>query len=66
MDLSFTDEQIAVRDTIAKLCEKYDDAYWLERDTDGEFPEDFVKEMLKQDVKDKEWVLPAPGAELHY
>jgi L-ascorbate metabolism protein UlaG (beta-lactamase superfamily) len=29
-------------------------------------PEDFVKEMLKQDVKDKEWVLPAPGAELHY
>jgi acyl-CoA dehydrogenase len=45
MDLSFTDEQIAVRDTIAKLCEKYDDAYWLARDTDGVFPEDFVKDL---------------------
>ena len=45
MDLSFTEEQIAVRDTIAKLCEKYDDAYWLARDTDGEFPEDFVTDL---------------------
>jgi len=34
-----------VRDTIAKLCEKYDDAYWLARDTDGKFPEDFVKDL---------------------
>ena len=45
MDFSFTNEQIAVRDTIAKLCEKYDDAYWLARDTDGVFPEDFVKDL---------------------
>ena len=45
MELSFTDDQIAVRDAIAKLCEKYDDAYWLERDMDGQFPEDFVKDM---------------------
>ncbi|MBT4488680.1 MAG: acyl-CoA dehydrogenase family protein, partial [Rhodospirillaceae bacterium] len=51
MDLSFTEEQIAVRDTIAKLCEKYDDAYWLARDTDGEFPEDFVK-----DIADGGWL----------
>ena len=45
MEFSFTDDQIAVRDAIAKLCEKYDDAYWLERDTDGHFPEEFVKDM---------------------
>ena len=45
MEFSFTDDQIAVRDAIAKLCEKYDDAYWRERDTDGQFPEDFVKDM---------------------
>ncbi len=45
MDLSFTDDQIAVRDAITKLCEKYDDAYWLARDTDGVFPEDFVKDL---------------------
>ncbi len=51
MDYSFTEEQIAVRDTIAKLCEKYDDAYWLARDTDGVFPEDFVK-----DIADGGWL----------
>ena len=51
MDFSFTDEQIAVRDTIAKLCEKYDDAYWLARDTDGEFPEEFIK-----DIADGGWL----------
>ena len=51
MDLSFTDDQIAVRDAIAKLCENYDDAYWLERDTDGEFPEAFVK-----DIADGGWL----------
>ncbi len=45
MEFSFTDDQIAVRNAITKLCEKYDDAYWLERDTDGQFPEDFVKDM---------------------
>ena len=45
MDFSFSEDQIAVRDTIAKLCEKYDDAYWLARDTDGVFPEDFVKDL---------------------
>ncbi|MDP6344903.1 MAG: acyl-CoA dehydrogenase family protein [Alphaproteobacteria bacterium] len=45
MDLSFTDDQLAVRDTIAKICEKYDDEYWLSRDRDGEFPEDFVKDL---------------------
>ena len=51
MDFSFTDEQNAVRDTIAKLCEKYDDAYWLARDTDGEFPEEFIK-----DIADGGWL----------
>ena len=45
MDLSFTDEQEAIRDAIAKLCQKYDDDYWLKRDSEGGFPNDFVKDL---------------------
>lgn len=45
MDHMFTEEQIAIRDTITKLCEKYDADYWLERDRNGGFPEDFAKDM---------------------
>ena len=47
MDFTFTEEQHAIRDNIARLCEKYDAAYWLERDRTGDFPEDLVKELAK-------------------
>ena len=47
MDLGFTDEQLAIKDNIEKLCAKYDEAYWLERDTDGEFPNAFVKDLAE-------------------
>jgi acyl-CoA dehydrogenase len=45
MDLNFSDEQLAIRDAIDKLCEKYDDEYWFTRDKEGGFPEDFVKDL---------------------
>ena len=41
MDFSFTSDQLAIRDGIAKLCEQFDAQYWLERDRNGGFPEDF-------------------------
>ena len=41
MDFSFTPEQFAIRDSVAKLCERFDATYWLERDRDGGFPDDF-------------------------
>ncbi len=47
MDFELTAEQQAIRDSIFKLCEKYDDAYWLEHDRSGEFPEDFVKDIAE-------------------
>ena len=43
MDFSFTADQLSIRDAIAKLCEKFDAQYWLERDRDGGFPEDFYR-----------------------
>lgn len=45
MDFTFSPEQEAVRDAVARICAKYDDTYWLARDTDGEFPEDFVADI---------------------
>ena len=37
----YSEDQRMIRDTIAKVCEPFDDQYWLERDTDGRFPDEF-------------------------
>ena len=41
MDFSFSAEQQAIRDAVAKLCARFGDDYWLKKDKDGGFPEDF-------------------------
>ncbi len=38
MDFALNQEQQQIRDSILKLCARFDDAYWLERDRSGEFP----------------------------
>jgi acyl-CoA dehydrogenase len=47
MDFSFTPEQLAIGDAIAKLCAQFDAQYWLERDRDGGFPEDFYRAVAQ-------------------
>ena len=47
MDFSFTPEQLAIRGGIEKLCEKFDAQYWLERDREGGFPEDFYQAVAR-------------------
>jgi acyl-CoA dehydrogenase len=39
MDFSLTPEQERIREAIAKLCERFDDDYWLAHDKSGEFPD---------------------------
>ena len=41
MDFSLSPDQEQIRAAILKLCERFDDAYWLSRDRSGEFPHDF-------------------------
>ena len=41
MDFSLTDEQEAIRAAIGRICARFDDAYWLHRDREGGFPDDF-------------------------
>lgn len=42
MDLSFTPEQEAIRAQIERICARFGPDYWLARDTDGRFPDEFV------------------------
>jgi len=41
MDFRLSDEQEAIRDAIAGICSRFGDDYWLKRDKEGGFPEDF-------------------------
>ena len=47
MDFSLTQDQQNIRETVLKLCSRFPDEYWLERDRDGVFPEDFFKSMVE-------------------
>lgn len=40
-----SDEQQAIRESVARLCERFDAAYWRKTDETGVFPEDFVAAM---------------------
>jgi len=41
MDFAQTEEQQRIREAIAKLCQRFGDDYWLEKDREGGFPADF-------------------------
>ena len=43
MDFALTENQEAIRDSIAKICGNFPDAYWLKKDHEGGFPHDFHK-----------------------
>jgi acyl-CoA dehydrogenase len=43
IDQSLDDERQQIRDSVLKLCARFDDAYWLERDRTATFPEDFYR-----------------------
>jgi acyl-CoA dehydrogenase len=40
-------EQLRIRDAIARLCAGFGDAYWLERDRGGGFPEEFYAAVAR-------------------
>jgi acyl-CoA dehydrogenase len=42
MSFFLSDEQLAIRDAVAKLCSDFDADYWLECDNEGRFPQEFV------------------------
>ncbi len=47
MDVFPTPDQQAIRDSVLKLCARFDDAYWLGRDEDGQFPHELHRAMAE-------------------
>lgn len=48
MDFSLNDEQRAIQDSVARVCASFDDAYWLKRDSEGGFPDDFYNALAAE------------------
>ncbi len=47
MNFELTDDQILIRDSVAKLCADYPDEYWADKDKQHEFPWDFYEAMAE-------------------
>jgi acyl-CoA dehydrogenase len=47
MDFALNEEQLAIRDAVASICHDFDDEYWLRKDREGGFPEDFYNAMAQ-------------------
>src|ERR1700680_650417 len=45
MDFALTANQESIREAVAKICARFDDAYWLKKDKEGGFPADFHKAL---------------------
>src|SRR6202050_1307990 len=45
IDFALTELQQSVRAAIEKICARFDDDYWLERDRDGKFPEELHRAL---------------------
>ena len=45
MDSMLTPEQNQIREAVLQLCKQFDDQYWLDRDADGKFPEEFCRAL---------------------
>ncbi|MFP5304357.1 MAG: acyl-CoA dehydrogenase family protein, partial [Gammaproteobacteria bacterium] len=46
MDFAFTADQLSIREAILKHCARFSDEYWLERDREGVFPQDFFQSLV--------------------
>ncbi len=47
MNFDLTEDQIAIRNAVAAVCTDFDDEYWLRKDREGGFPEDFYSAMAQ-------------------
>jgi len=43
MSIDFTPEQRQIASSVQRICARFGDSYWLERDNDGRFPEEFCR-----------------------
>jgi len=47
MNFALTDDQVSIRAAVEEICADFNDDYWLRKDREGGFPEDFYLAMAK-------------------
>jgi acyl-CoA dehydrogenase len=47
MDFAFSDEQLSIKEAIEKICEPFDEHYWLKRDNEGGFPHELHQALAR-------------------
>ena len=47
MDFSLSPDLRGIRDAVLKLCERFDDRFWLEHDESGDFPDAFHRAVAE-------------------
>jgi acyl-CoA dehydrogenase len=47
MSFTLSEEQREIRAAVSRLCERFDDDYWLGKDTEGGFPYEFHRAMAE-------------------
>jgi acyl-CoA dehydrogenase len=47
VDFALSADQEQIRDAVAKICARFPDEYWLARDREGGFPEDFHRALAE-------------------
>ena len=45
MDFAPSEQQESIRAAIARICSRFDDQYWFDRDHDGRFPEELYRAL---------------------
>jgi acyl-CoA dehydrogenase len=45
VDFNLSEDQIAIREAVKRICAKFTDEYWTQKDTAGEFPHEFHAAM---------------------
>jgi len=48
MDFGLNEEQRAIQDSVGRICADFDDAYWLKKDREGGFPNDFYDALAAE------------------
>lgn len=47
MDFNYSDDHLAIREAIGRICANFGDDYWGQKDTDAEFPHEFHREVAE-------------------
>ena len=47
MTFTLTQEQLEIREAVARLCTRFGDDYWLKKDSEGGFPHEFHRAMAE-------------------